>query len=276
MEDTKLEIPSERDVQSGKERPNLPELGDKSEAELKNTIKEDKIKNIKGDAHPIEKDRKKNDFLDYKNASGKDSNYKGKKRNIIYYKKNTFLIMAIIFFALIIPNNNIIEYKDSIITMKIQGPGFSNVLSSDFFNDHHQNNIEINGSPNTTITNRYYFDGINNTVKLKWTSHINSCKDMFHGCSNITEIDLSYFVTSNVQVMWSMFEGCSQLSSLNLLNFDTSQVTDMESMFEGCSQLSSLDLSHFQTSKVEWMNHMFEGCSQLTSLDLSNFNIMCE
>ena len=287
MKDTKLEMSTERDAQTGKEEPNRPELGDKSEVEITNTIKEEKIKNIKGDDHSIEEYKKKNGFLDYKNASEKDSNYKGKKvnkkpgiknsnikRNRIDYKKNTFLIIAIIFFNLIIPNNNMIEYKDSIIMMKVQGPGFSNILYSGYLSGHQPNSIYINGDPKSTITNRYYFDEINNSVKLLWTNPINNCYQMFYHCSNITEIDLSNFATSNVQVMWSMFEGCSQLSSLNLLNFDTSQVTDMESMFEGCSQLSSLDLSYFRTSNVKWMNHMFEGFSQLTSLDLSHFNTL--
>ena len=59
MKDTKLKLPTERDVQSGNEGPNRPGLGGKSEAELNYTIKEEKIKIIKSDPHPIEQDKKK-------------------------------------------------------------------------------------------------------------------------------------------------------------------------------------------------------------------------
>ena len=287
MKDTKLEMTTEREIQPGKKGPNLPELAGKSDAELKNKRRkekrrEEKIKIIKGEKPQIEEDINKNGFFDDKNISGKDSNYEGKKGKIKKYNKRycinnkskTFLIITMIFFNLIIPNNNMIEYNDSYITLKIQGPGFSNILSSDFLNSNYPNNIYINGIQNSTITNRYYFNEINNTVKLVWSNPINYCKNMFLGCFNITEIDLSNFDASNVEIMWSMFDGCSRLSSLNLLNFNTSKVRDMCAMFSGCSQLSSLNLSNFQTSNVLDMRSMFSGCSQLSSLDLSNFNTL--
>ena len=79
MKEIKLEMKSERDAQSGKERPIQPGLGDKSELELKNTLREENIKNIKEDSLQIEEDINKIGFLDNKNISGKDSNYKGKR-----------------------------------------------------------------------------------------------------------------------------------------------------------------------------------------------------
>ena len=285
MKDNKLEIPEERDVQSGKERPIFLELVGNFEVKLKNKTREEKIKIIKGEASLIEGDLDKNCFFDSKNISRKDLNCKRKKGNIrrynknnnkrnrINYKKNTFLIIIImLFFNLIIPNNNMIEYKSSSITLKIQGSGFNNILSSSFQSIYYPNITYINGNIISINNFTQYFNEINNSIKLVWNNSINNCYRMFHGCSNIIEIDLSNFDTSEVSIMWSMFEGCSQLSSLNLSNIDTSQVTDMDSMFCGCSQLISLDLSNFKTSNVIWMNNMFSGCSQLSSLDLSNFN----
>ena len=60
---------------------------------------------------------------------------------------------------------------------------------------------------------------------------------MFYNCLLLTSLDLSNFITSNVENMDNMFSGCSKLISLNLSNFDTSKVTDMRFMFSGCSQL---------------------------------------
>ena len=121
MKDNKLEIPEERDVQSGKERPIFLELVGNFEVKLKNKTREEKIKIIKGEASLIEGDLDKNCFFDSKNISRKDLNCKRKKGNIrrynknnnkrnrINYKKNIFLIIIImLFFNLIIQNNNMI------------------------------------------------------------------------------------------------------------------------------------------------------------------------
>ena len=119
---------------------------------------EEKRRIIKGEAPRIEEDKNKNGFLDYKNIPRKDSIYKGikgnikkynkndNKRNIINKKKNIYLIITMIIFNLITPSNNMIEYKASNVILKIQGPGFRDVLSSNFFNNVYKPDIiYING-----------------------------------------------------------------------------------------------------------------------------------
>ena len=154
-----------------------------------------------------------------------------------------------ILFNLIIPNINMIGYKFSNITLKVKGPGFSNITSSYFNMSYYPDIIYINGIKETTISNIYDFGKINNSVILIWNNAIGDCYRMFRGCSNVTEIDLSNFDTSKVTNMGYMFAYCSQLTSLDLSNFITSNVTNMGCMFDGCSQLSFLDLSNFETSK---------------------------
>lgn len=99
-----------------------------------------------------------------------------------------------------------------------------------------------------------------------------SCRNMFGGCYNLKELDLSNFDTSNVEDMNSMFEGCESLKELDLSNFDTDKVEDMSCMFNGCRALNYINLSNFNTSNVRNMKHMFRGCCVLRSLDLSNFD----
>ena len=286
MKDIKLEIPSERVVQSGKQQTNQPKLEDKPKIKLKNTNnkrREEKTKFIKRDATQIEEDIDKNEFLNCKNISAKDLNYKGrnlnikkcnknnKKRDRINIKNNTYLIITMILFHIMIPNNYVIAYRFSNVTLTIKGPGFSDILSSNFSREYHQNITYINGIKNSTITNRYYFNEINNTVVLTWNNPINNCYEMFCDCKNITKIDLSDFDSSQVTRMSKMFFGCSKISSLNLSNLITSSVEHMSHMFYGCSKLSSLNLSNFVTSNVVHMVSMFNGCSLLSSLDLSSF-----
>ena len=65
-----------------------------------------------------------------------------------------------------------------------------------------------------------------------------------------------------------MFSGCSSLSSLDLSNFITSSVTNMYRMFYRCSSLTSLDLSNFNTSSVTTMNYMLRNCEKLEYINL--------
>ena len=162
------------------------------------------------------------------------------------------------------------------ITLKIKGIGESYIFGHEQYHNFTQINylkdVYINGERQETIEYKYYFNQINNTVELIWNDGIKDCKNMFRSCSNITEINMSYFDTSLVTNMYCMFQWCSSLTSLDLSNFDTSLVQNMQYIFNSCSSLTSLDLSYFNTSQAINMGFMFNGCSSLTSLDLSHFN----
>lgn len=90
--------------------------------------------------------------------------------------------------------------------------------------------------------------------------------EMFCGCNNIEQVNLSGFDTSNVIDMCSMFYGCEKLKKLNLHNFDTSKVEIMGGMFNGNRNLEELDLSAFDTSKVDTVIGMFKDCEKLKNL----------
>ena len=104
------------------------------------------------------------------------------------------------------------------------------------------------------------------------TSAVTDMSEMFSGCSDLKELNVSNFNTSAVTNMVAIFRGCSKLTSLNISNFNTSAVTNMDGMFENCSGLTSLNVSNFNTSAVKNMSGMFSHCSGLKSLNLSNFN----
>ena len=104
------------------------------------------------------------------------------------------------------------------------------------------------------------------------TSNVTNMGYMFRGCNSLTNLDLSSFDTSNVTLMYGMFINCSSLTNLDLSSFDTSNVTEMEDLFEGCWSLTNLNLSSFNTSNVTNMYAMFNDCRNLTNLDLSSFN----
>ena len=111
----------------------------------KNTTSKDEIEEIKMNLNT-------NGFFEDKNKLRKDLNSKENKINIKKYyknynkkyrvktKKNSYIIIMI-FFNLIIPNNNMIEYKTSEIILKIQGTGYQNILSSFFSTSYYPNYI---------------------------------------------------------------------------------------------------------------------------------------
>ena len=67
-------------------------------------------------------------------------------------------------------------------------------------------------------------------VNLKDTSNVTDMSSAFAYCRQLTEIDVSKFITDNVIYMTSMFESCSGLTYLDLSNFNTSSATSTAGM----------------------------------------------
>lgn len=104
------------------------------------------------------------------------------------------------------------------------------------------------------------------------TENVTNMKNMFYGCVNLVDVDVSGFDTQNVTDMRSLFSNCEKLTGLDLRGFDTSNVTDMGFMFSCCYALKSLDLGDFNTSNVTDMHAMFQICEKLTDLDVGGFD----
>ena len=193
----------------------------------------------------------------------------------INIKKTFKLLLAIYLLLIRLSTNNIIEYQSSNITLKIKGPGTKYILNpstSYLGSSYYPNKIYINKEEKSPIKNYYEFNQTNNIVELMWDKNINDCGCMFKGCSDITEIDLSFFDTSLVTNIGTMFSGCSSLTSINLANMITSNVKFMDNLFNGCSLLTSLDLSNFDTSQVINMDKMFFNCEKLEYINMENLN----
>ena len=88
------------------------------------------------------------------------------------------------------------------ITLKIKRSGNLSVLGNnqgvDFNKKYFPNKVLINSIEQNSSEYYYYFAGQNNSVELIWNNKISTCHNMFLGCSDISEIDLSEFDSSNV------------------------------------------------------------------------------
>lgn len=76
---------------------------------------------------------------------------------------------------------------------------------------------------------------------------------------------IQHLNTSNMTTMHWMFQGCKALTSLDVSGFVTDNVNNMDGMF-AYFPLTSLDVSNFNTSKVKDMSFMFSYCTNLTTI----------
>ncbi|MBO4819953.1 MAG: leucine-rich repeat protein [Prevotella sp.] len=132
------------------------------------------------------------------------------------------------------------------------------------------------GDARPTTTSKW-FQGFMRLTTIEGMEYLNTSEttnmsEMFHGCMELTSIDLSHFDTSSCTDFSEMFSMCSTMQKLDLSNFDTSKATNMKEMFFGCDYLKSLDLSNFNTSKVTSFEGMFYSCKSLESLHVESFD----
>lgn len=148
--------------------------------------------------------------------------------------------------------------------------------------------------------------------KLHLPINASTCSFMFVD-SNVPEIDLTEFDTTNVVDMDYMFleanlgdclslvsstitqantpdrniltlntEGVISMSGmfkdckvkhLDLRNLRTNNVTDFSNMFCSCNDLIDLNVDGFDTSQAKDFHGMFQGCIKLTQLSVKHFNV---
>ena len=93
---------------------------------------------------------------------------------------------------------------------------------------------------------------------------------MFSGLSGLTNLDLTFFDTTNTKDMSYMFSATNNLVGVDISSFDTSNVVDMKRMFYETNKIKTIDLSSFNTSNVTNMSQMFKDMYVLTNINLGN------
>ena len=173
------------------------------------------------------------------------------------YKCNQIIICSFLLYIQSVYSklfyNHLAEYKINLI---INGTGNQKILSDKYYgvlpDEILVNNIIPADTGYNLAYNLYY---LVNEISLIWDPRLTSFKSltkMFYNMSNILEVDLSNFDSSNVERMDYMFYNCTSLTSINFNNkFKTNNVNNMHSMFSGCISLFSLDLNNFVYSKIK-------------------------
>ena len=173
-----------------------------------------------------------------------------------------YIVLVIIYFNIFpflnVHFNIFVLSKTYNITLKIPGKGNHKIYYPGDLPKyckldeiHPPNEVIINGISQDNINYTYYCNETENIVKLKYYSQ----EDV-----------------NNVAINKCFFYTCSEVTEMDLTEFDTSQFVDMFAMFSDCYNLKSLKLNNFNTSSVIYMNLMFHRCLSLTSIDLSTFD----
>ena len=121
------------------------------------------------------------------------------------------------------------------------------------------------------------FSGCETVTKLDvsgWkTSKVTHMNEMFSG-TGISQIAVngSGWDTSNLVKSYNMFEGCANLTQINLSTWNVSKLEDTSEMFAD-SGLTSIDLSMWDESIVNSVYGMFRNCKALTSVNLNGWNL---
>lgn len=121
------------------------------------------------------------------------------------------------------------------------------------------------------------FSGCETITKLDvsgWkTSKVTHMNEMFSG-TGISQIAVngSGWDTSNLVKSYNMFEGCANLTQINLSTWNVSKLEDTSEMFAD-SGLTSIDLSMWDESIVNSVYGMFRNCKALTSVNLNGWNL---
>lgn len=101
----------------------------------------------------------------------------------------------------------------------------------------------------------------------KLTISPTSTAQMYYGCSQIKEVDLSGWNTSNTTDMSETFYSCRGLTEIDVTNLDTSNCSEMYGLFAGCHELKKIiGIEQLDTSKNINFTNMFSNCQKLTKL----------
>jgi len=127
------------------------------------------------------------------------------------------------------------------------------------------------------FTGNFYFNNTNDDTKIiKVLTHTldlgQRLDNAFYGCSNLTELNVSNWDTSNIGPANFFANGCSSLTSLDVSGWDTSNFTSLGGFIQGCTNLQNLDVSNWDTSNVTSFAAFAQSCTNLQSLDVSGWN----
>ena len=94
---------------------------------------------------------------------------------------------------------------------------------------------------------------------------------MCFNCENLKNIIFAdkYY---NVHSMAYTFHGCTNLPNINFTYFDVLYTTTMQNLFYGCKAITDLDLRSFMTYSCSIFDGMFDKCNDINVTIIPDYN----
>ena len=135
-----------------------------------------------------------------------------------FFKQLIILLLFIQTYLLLNPRYKYILFSElNQIILKIKGNGNISIINSNYNFKPSSYYLNEDSNPKTFTNSSIELINIENEVKLIFSNFINTCNSMFKGCSQIIEIDLSNFDSSNVKSINYIFYECTSLKSIKLV-----------------------------------------------------------
>lgn len=192
---------------------------------------------------------------------------------------------------------NVLATADTVLNIdskNINIPAYTNIIIKDFksLNPYYSSSYDVssikrfdfhyNGIAKIkqwipysyTISSYKYMSNLEELDVSCWdTSEFTGFNNIFKNMSKVSTLDVRHWDTSNGTAFISTFENCSSLKELDLSGWKVELASSLAYMFHNCTSLASVgNIGVWNTSKIENLTNMFYYCKALTSLDLSNWN----
>ena len=127
--------------------------------------------------------------------------------------------------------------------------------------------INANFIPKPDVT----IDNNDNIIKLSWNVSLSNCDNMFSN-TDIEEIDLYGFDTSEITSMECMFNNCTKLTKFNLTNKEFSKLSTINKILTNCPSLSHIHFENINFTELISMNNLFNIFSNNTVINFIYIN----
>ena len=96
-------------------------------------------------------------------------------------------------------------------------------------------------------------------------------KIVFYNCSNLENLDVSYWNAPALEDLYGFICNCTKLKSFDASTWNVNAAVSIQGMFVGCSGLKSIDISGIDTSVTKNISFLFRGATKLESITIKDF-----
>lgn len=103
-------------------------------------------------------------------------------------------------------------------------------------------------------------------ITINYDTTIGSLTNLFKGCENLIEVDMSECKITHNTSMFGMFSDCSKLKKVDLSGWHIEDVENVQDAFCYCKNLTTIKFGYIDFINLKHTNYMFFRCNSLTDV----------